>query len=200
MNHAPTEANTVISEMDTTSTTLDTAREPLIDALARTFALYGWPEVMGRIYGLLAFADEPLSQDDLTERLGVSKATVNTNIRSLESLHFVYRVEGNSSDTSGGRPRLFYQAERDFKKVVQELLHHNVNREVELMSRGIEESKRRLHLLGETANGTGHRQAAKDLELVMQFEGYLRLGRTVRWLVQSAERFQGFLSSLRPNL
>lgn len=190
----------MISEMDTTSTTLDTAREPLIDALARTFALYGWPEATGRIYGLLAFADEPLSQDDLAARLGVSKATVNTNIRSLESLHFVYRVETDGSESSSGRPRLFYRAERDFKKVIQELLHHNVNREVELMSRGIEESRHRLQRLGETANGTVHGQAAKDLELVAQFEGYLRLGRTVRWLVQSAERFQGFLASLRPNL
>lgn len=188
----------MISEIDATPTALDTAREPLIDALARTFALYGWPEATGRIYGLLAFADEPLSQDDLAERLGVSKATVNTNIRALESLHFVYRVEGSSSDAGGGRPRLFYLAERDFKKVVQELLHHNVNREVELMSRGIEESKRRLQLLGETANSALHGQAARDLEFVGQFEGYLRLGRTVRWLVQSAERFQGFLTSLRP--
>ena len=188
----------MIYEMDAPPTALDTAREPLIDALARTFALYGWPEATGRIYGTLAFADEPLSQDDLAERLGVSKATVNTHIRSLESLHFVYRVEGSSGDTSGGRPRLFYRAERDFKKVVQELLHHNVNREVELMSRGIEESKRRLQLLGETANGSLHGQAARDLEFVAQFEGYLRLGRTVRWLVQSAERFQGFLNSLRP--
>lgn len=184
--------------MDTTSTALDAAREPLIDALARTFALYGWPEATGRIYGLLAFADEPLSQDDLAERLGVSKATVNTNIRSLESLHFVYRVSGAESESVGGRPRLFYQAERDFRKVVQELLHHNVNREVELMSRGIEESKHRLQLLGEMTNGALHGQAARDLEFVGQFEGYLRLGRTVRWLVQSAERFQGFLTSLRP--
>jgi len=190
----------VISQCNATPTVLDEAREPLIDALAHTFALYGWPEATGRIYGLLAFADEPLSQDDLAGRLGVSKATVNTNIRSLESLHFVYRVSGGETESAGGRPRLFYRAERDFKKVVQELLHHNVNREVELMSRGIEESRHRLQRLGETSNGAVHGQAAKDLELVGQFEGYLRLGRTVRWLVQSAERFQGFLASLRPNL
>ena len=182
------------------SMALDNAREPLIDALARTFAVYGWSEVMGRIYGLLAFADAPLSQDDLAEKLGVSKATVNTNVRTLESLHFVYRVESGLSDTSGGRPRLFYRAERDFKKVIQELLHHNVQREVELMAQGIDESRRRLQLLGEKTNGANGGQVAKDLELVAQFDGYLRLGRTIRWLVQSAERFQGFLSSLRPNL
>lgn len=190
----------MISELDAPSTALDEARAPLIDALARTFALYGWPEATGRIYGLLAFADEPLSQDDLAERLGVSKATVNTNIRSLESLHFVYRVETDSSESSSGRPRLFYRAERDFKKVIQELLHHNVQREVELMAQGIEESRRRLQRLGETENGTVGRQIESDMELVAQFEGYLRLGRTIHWLVQSAERFQGFLASLRPNL
>ena len=95
---------------------------------------------------------------------------------------------------------------------MQELLHHNVNREVELMGQGIEESKRRLQLLGETANeaangtlngtlnGAVSRQIESDMELVAQFEGYLRLGRTIHWLVQSAERFQGFLASLRPTL
>lgn len=189
-------------EPDLPSNALSEARAPLIDALAQTFALYGWSEVMGRIYGLLAFADEPLSQDDLAERLGVSKATVNTNIRSLESLYFVYRVETDSSESSSGRPRLFYRAERDFKKVIQELLHHNVQREVELMAQGIEESRRRLQRLGEMTNGTANgaigRRIESDMELVAQFEGYLRLGRTIHWLVQSAERFQGFLASLRP--
>ena len=153
---------------------------------------------MGRIYGLLAFADEPLSQDDLAEKLGVSKATVNTNVRTLESLYFVYRVESGNSDTSGGRPRLFYRAQSDFKKVFQELLHHNVHQEVELMGQGIDESRQRLRRLAEQMEGEAGAQVEKDLELVGHFETYLRLGRTVRWLVQSAERFQGFLSSLRP--
>lgn len=176
---------------------INEARQPLVDALAHTFAVYGWSEVMGRIYGLLAFADEPLSQDDLAQMLTVSNATVSSNMRTLENLHFVYRVDGGG-ETAGGRPRLFYRAERDFKKVVQELLHHNVNREVELMTRGIEESRRRLQLLGDRTNGEGAVQVQKDLEFVGQFDNYLRLGRTVRWLVQSAERFQEFLTSLRP--
>ncbi len=68
------------------------------------------------------------------------------------------------------------------------------------MSRGIEESKHRLQLLDATTDGAHNGQAAKDLEFVAQLEGYLRLVPTVRWLVQSAERFQGFLTALRPNL
>ncbi len=187
----------VITKTIHSSLSIGEAREPLIDALARTFAIYGWPEAMGRIYGLLAFTDEPLSQDDLAELLGVSNATVSTNMRTLESLHFVSRI-GANSDTAGGRPRLFYRAERDFKKVMQELLHHNVNREMELMSRGIEESRRRLLLLGEMVNSPLNTQVQKDLEFISYFDTYLRLGRTIRWLVQSAERFHGFLSSLRP--
>jgi DNA-binding transcriptional regulator GbsR (MarR family) len=190
----------MISRISATPPALDAAREPLLDALAQTFALYGWSEVMGRIYGLLAFADEPLSQNDLAQLLAVSNATISTSMGRLESLHFVYRVENGNNGTSGGRPRLFYRAERDFKKVVHELLYHNVQQEVELMAQGIDESRRRLQLLGKQANDALGSGVAKDLALVDQFEGYLRLGRTVRWLVQSAERFQGFLSSLHPNL
>ena len=187
----------MISETVPPIASIEEARQPLLDALASTFALYGWSEVMGRMYGLLAFADQPLSQDDLAGMLGVSKATVSTNMRQLESLHFVHRV-GGGRDGLGGRPRLFYRAERDFKKVFQELIHHNVQREVKLMGRGIEECRQRLQRLDGQMNGATGAQIKRDLELVSHFDTYLRLGRTIRWLVQSGERLQGFLSSLRP--
>ncbi len=178
-----------------TSTDLAAAQAPLIDALAQTFALYGWSETMGRIYGLLLFAEAPLSQDELSALLGVSKATVNTGLRSLETLHFVHRV-GKITGEGGGRPRLFYEAEPDFKKVFQELLHQNVEREVAFMSQGVEETRRRLEHLQQNG-GADATRAAAALQVVHGLEGYLRLGRGLLWLVQSMERLQRLLSLSR---
>ena len=68
--------------------------------LARTF---------GRLFGLLMVADEPLSLDDMVERLGVSKASVSTNARACEELGLARRVgvRGDRKDYYEIAPRAF---------------------------------------------------------------------------------------------
>lgn len=70
--------------------------------LARTF---------GRLFGLLMVADEPLSLDDMVERLGVSKASVSTNARACEELGLARRVgvRGDRKDYYEIAPRAFEQ-------------------------------------------------------------------------------------------
>lgn len=175
---------------------LEYARQPLLDALAQAFALYGWPEITGRLFGLLYLEAGVLSQDELGERLGVSKATVSTNVRSLEILHLVHRARGSEeTESSGGRPRVYYQAERDFLKVAQELLRHNARRELELMERGLSESQQRLQPLTESPDSALAQQALIDLESIRKLDGYKRWGRSMLWMVQSVTRMQQFVSS-----
>jgi DNA-binding transcriptional regulator GbsR (MarR family) len=181
---------------DPVSDPITEAQRPVIAAMAQAFSLYGWPEVMGRIYGLLVMHNAPLTQDQLCSHLGVSKATVSTNLRNLETLHFVHRVGTSNSASSGGRPRIFYEAEKDFMKVMQELLHQNVRREVELMDHGLADSKQRLLVLSQTSNEAVAQKARENLQTLERFENYLRMGRRILWLVQSVERMQHYLSSL----
>ena len=70
--------------------------------LARTF---------GRLFGLLMVADEPLSLDDMVERLGVSTASVSTNARACEELGLARRVgvRGDRKDYYEIAPRAFEQ-------------------------------------------------------------------------------------------
>ena len=179
---------------------LQHARQPVIDAIAQAFALYGWPEITGRLFSQLFLDGHPRSQDELTSLLGVSKATVSTNLRTLEALHLVHRVAspnpGEGSE-SGGRPRVYFQAERDFMKVAQELLRHNARREIELVSRGLEESRRRLSALSTQANGADEAVSAAiqdDLAAIDKIEGYQRWGQRLLWMLQSAERMQRFVT------
>ena len=62
------------------------ARDIMIDAFGRVYAMFGMPEVVGRIYGLLFFADQPLGLEDIASELEVSKATVSLHIRFLEGM------------------------------------------------------------------------------------------------------------------
>ena len=71
----------------------------------------------GQIYALLFLSDEPLSLDEISKRLGISKSNVSINIRLLEDFSLVRKVwvKGSRKD--------FYAAERVYpKKVVGDFL------------------------------------------------------------------------------
>ncbi len=73
--------------------------------------------VGGQIYALLFLSEEPLSLDDISERLAVSKSNVSINIRMLEEYNLVRKVwvKGSRKD--------YYAAERAYpKKVLKDFL------------------------------------------------------------------------------
>lgn len=91
-------------------------RDVLIEALGRSVKIWGLNENLGRIYGLLYFAEEPLSLDEMAKALMVSKATISINVRMVEALKCVKKVwqKGSRKD--------YYVAERDFDKILHEIL------------------------------------------------------------------------------
>ena len=74
-------------------------------------------KVGGQIYALLFLSEEPLSLDDIAERLAVSKSNVSINIRMLEDYSLVRKVwvKGSRKD--------YYAAERVYpSKVLRDFL------------------------------------------------------------------------------
>jgi len=74
-------------------------------------------KVGGQIYALLFLSEEPLSLDDIAEKLCVSKSNVSINIRMLEDYKLVRKVwvKGSRKD--------YYAAERAYpKKVITDFL------------------------------------------------------------------------------
>jgi len=55
-----------------------------IESMGLYFESLGIPRIGGRILGLLMIAHEPLSADDITKILKVSRGSVSTNLRLLE--------------------------------------------------------------------------------------------------------------------
>ena len=71
----------------------------------------------GQIYALLFLSDEPLSLDEISKRLGISKSNVSINIRLLEDFNLVRKVwiKGSRKD--------YYAAEIVYpKKVLRDFL------------------------------------------------------------------------------
>jgi len=61
------------------------SRLQLIAAAGNLCRRLGLPRSWGQIYGLLFFSAQPLSLDDITQRLGISKASASTGTRQLAS-------------------------------------------------------------------------------------------------------------------
>ncbi len=68
------------------------AIDALIEDFGKSYADFGQPILRGRIIGLLLGATQPLSLDEIAERLAVSKGPVNINCRQLEEMSFVRRI------------------------------------------------------------------------------------------------------------
>ncbi|MFB6176837.1 MAG: GbsR/MarR family transcriptional regulator, partial [Halobaculum sp.] len=97
------------------------AREKIVEAMERSAEIYGLNRSYGRLYGLLFFADEPVSLDELVAESGYAKSTVSTAMKDMERLHLVYR-----RSIPGEGKKAFFEAERDFWTVFQEFLRREV--------------------------------------------------------------------------
>ena len=71
---------------------LEKARERIIETIAQNIHLYGLTPSAGRQYGTMYFHDEPLTLDDMTEKLGMSKTSMSTSVRALSDLKLVERA------------------------------------------------------------------------------------------------------------
>ncbi|WP_121820491.1 GbsR/MarR family transcriptional regulator [Halostella salina] len=139
---------------DTEDEGVEAARERVIAAMERSAEVYGFQRSYGRLYGLLFFADEPRSLDELVADSGYAKSTVSTAMSALERYHLVHR-----RSMPGEGKRAYFEAETDFWRVFQEFLRNEVLREVTVMSRALAEAEAELE-------AADTEQAARDLEKV----------------------------------
>lgn len=110
------------------------ARDNFVDGIGYLASTVGLTRVMGQLYAMLFLSNEPLSLDDMAERLKVSKGNASINIRELEKLRVVRKVwvKGSRKD--------FYEAELNLEKLIKNGI--------------VEAAKRRMDMIQETVIGT----------------------------------------------
>ncbi|WP_159884075.1 GbsR/MarR family transcriptional regulator [Paenibacillus puerhi] len=65
-------------------------------AMSQSFESEGFSPLVGRIFGLLLFAPEPVSLQSMAEQLGVSKAAVSVQVRTLERNSMCQKLTSSS--------------------------------------------------------------------------------------------------------
>lgn len=130
------------------------ARDIMVDAFGRIYAMFGMPEVVGRIYGLLFFSEQPLGLEDIASELEVSKATVSIHIRFLEGMKNVRKVW-----VKGSR-RDYYEAERNTGKIMAEHLQSSFINEREITLEAAGRSREVLNDLRQSSDPAVLNQAS----------------------------------------
>ncbi|WP_252502162.1 GbsR/MarR family transcriptional regulator [Sporosarcina sp. Marseille-Q4943] len=121
--------------------TLDKARERIIETIAQNIHLYGLTPSAGRQYGTMFFHDEPMTLDDMTEELGMSKTSMSTSVRALAELKLVERawIRGVRKD--------LYQVKDDWYQSFINLFSIKWRRSISLHSVAVRKSLRELEQL-----------------------------------------------------
>ena len=70
---------------EVTSPALEEAQDMSIEAMGRLAEFWGFTRTMGRVYGALFLSTTPMTQQDITERLGVSAANVSAVISQCKA-------------------------------------------------------------------------------------------------------------------
>jgi len=90
----------------------DRLKQEFIQDYGLGYQSFGLPRLMGKVVGLLLYHGQPVSLDDITEELHVSKGPVSQIMRRLREHNLVRRiwVPGSRRDYYQAEPDIFGQA------------------------------------------------------------------------------------------
>lgn len=152
-----------------------TVHDSMLDGLGQLSDYFGFSKVMGQLYGALLLSPDPLSLDDLMERLSISKASVSMNMRTLEHMGMVRQVwmRGRS-----GR-RKYYEAETDFMQIITNILSGREMRDVDRALSVMEDNNHLLSDAMSKMNEEDRLQADLFLERISQMQTMFRFAQLV---------------------
>jgi DNA-binding transcriptional regulator GbsR (MarR family) len=164
-----------------TADSLEAIEDRILATLGTLGADLGISRAVAQIYGLLYMSDEALSLDDMAARLGLSKATISVNVRSLERWGAVHRTwkEGSRKD--------WYEPNRDTLHVIWSTLRDGLQRRIAFVQGPLEDLEVGLRRLERSADEPEERRRLKraraKVEDIRKMESRIRkLLATPDWL------------------
>lgn len=72
-------------------------RRRVIESIGKNMDLYGITLSIGHLYGNMYFNQEPVTLDEMSETMGMSKTSMSTGMRTLHDLKMINKVWGKGS-------------------------------------------------------------------------------------------------------
>lgn len=147
------------------STPVEEIREGLMEAMGRITSFWGFSKIMGQLYGLLYLSSKPLTLDEMSESLSISKGNTSINIRALERWSMVKAVwvKGDRKD--------YYEAETDFWKIIKGVLREREKKEFDL---ALDSVSKLLQKSIETQKAVKTAEAAFAIERLKKLEDFIQ--------------------------
>lgn len=147
---------------------LEKAEAIVVDAIAETMDLYGVTPSVGRLYGVLYLSEEPMTLNQMSNSLGMSKPSMSTGIHSLMDIEMVQKVWRK------GERRDLYKAEKDFFVSFISFFCKKWDREVSTNLQAIEKATEQLNSLIENPDVPDAllKKAKKNLQLLEESTKY----------------------------
>ncbi|UCZ53665.1 GbsR/MarR family transcriptional regulator [Bacillus shivajii] len=163
---------------------LESARNRFITEIANNVHLYDITSSAGRLYGTVFFSESPMTLDDMSKALAMSKTSMSTGIRALTEANMVERVweKGNRKD--------LYKAEEDWYKSFSNVFITRWRNATESNMKAIEDTKVLLMELKETTTYEKiEEKVVLDLEKLSGAEAYYEWLNEVIAMFETGEIF-----------
>lgn len=103
------------------STALSELQQEMIETFVNIAALLALPRSIGEIYGLLFATEEPLSLDDVVERLHMSKGAASGGLRWLRAMGAI------RLNYQAGQRRDYFAAETELRQLISSLVAERID-------------------------------------------------------------------------
>ncbi|GAB7388163.1 transcriptional regulator GbsR [Bacillaceae bacterium] len=147
---------------------LEDAENIVIEAIAETMDLYGVTHSVGRLYGIMYFSEKPMTLDEMSKKMGMSKPSMSTGIHTLLEHEMVHKV------WQKGVRKDLYVAEKDFFKSFVAFFSKKWEREANVNLQAIERAEEILQelLADPDLPETVTKRAERDLQLIAESKLY----------------------------
>lgn len=140
-----------------------------VAGLGRLARFFGFSDVMGRLYGTLLLSPEPLSLDELADRLEISKGSVSMNMRALERWGMAKEI------WMRGERKKYYMAESDLWQVMRNVLGSREQREVQMALQVLGDSVEKLQAAESDLNTDEQELARYYLDRVVDLQAFFKV-------------------------
>lgn len=147
--------------------------EEFIQGISKNMSLYGITPSIGRLYGVLYFSEDPMTLDDMSEALKMSKTSMSTGIRALADMRMV-----ESTFKKGVRKDL-YRSEEDWYKSFTSLFGNRWRNHTEI---NIEEAEEAIEVLQQLYDQTEEEELRVKITHVVERLQYAK--NYYKWLVR----------------
>lgn len=123
VNNSSAESDAAPVSSPETPLQMDETKREMLQAFGEAYRGFGLSKQMGHIVALLLYSPQPLSLDEITEQLGMSKGPISQVTRRLNERNIIRKVwnPGSRKDYYEIQQEVFANAFRNFAH----LIHHN---------------------------------------------------------------------------